>query len=517
MTKKVKVRFAPSPTGALHIGGVRTALFNYLFAKKHGGEFLLRIEDTDQKRFVAGAEKYIIDSLRWLGIMPDDGVNSDGSAKYRQSEREYKSFIDILIANGSAYYAFDTAEELDVLRKTAEANSTKFSYDHLTRSSLNNSLSMTPDEVRVKLGSGSPYVIRFKVPQGREVKFTDAVKGSVVFSSDSMDDKILFKSDGLPTYHLANVVDDHLMEITDVIRGDEWLSSAPLHILLYEAFGWDAPNFCHLPLILGPDGKKLSKRHGDKYGFPDFPMTWDYINEDNESVHITGFKDEGYEPDALVNFIALLGWNPGGTKEIMTVDEMVDLFDLNRINNSGAMFDVEKLKSFNAHYLRKKDNSFLYSSYIEYDIFVKRDKIHYSVYSKFYSDTNKNKIIEIAKERAVFNNELYGKVSYFFEPVVLNDGVGLKNPDEFRGVMKCFTVFFSHHEDNWTAAELEKFLTEECESRGFKIGKILPDLRLALTGGAPGPDLPTTMYILGRKETLTRIQLLLIKTEKVAV
>jgi glutamyl-tRNA synthetase len=326
---KVKVRFAPSPTGALHIGGVRTALFNYLFAKKHGGEFLLRIEDTDKHRFVAGAEKYIIDSLAWCGISPDDGVNADGTAKYRQSEREYRSYADRLIARGDAYYAFDTKDELDAMRKSLEdAGSSVQGYSFSTRMFMKNSFTLSVEEVKLRIDSGNPYVIRFNTPANTEIKFIDSVKGEVSFNSNSMDDKVLFKSDGLPTYHLANVVDDHLMEITHVIRGDEWLSSAPLHILLYKAFGWDKPEFCHLPLILGPDGKKLSKRHGDKYGFPVFPMTWDYVDEEGKDVHITGFKDENYEPDALLNFLVLLGWNPGNDKEIMAVDEMISLFDI---------------------------------------------------------------------------------------------------------------------------------------------------------------------------------------------
>lgn len=510
MNKKVKVRFAPSPTGALHIGGVRTALFNYLFAKKHGGEFLLRIEDTDQKRFVPGAEKYIIDSLAWCGISPDDGVNPDGTAKYRQSEREYKSYVDILLANGSAYYAFDTEEELNAMRDKSKAAGSIFTYNSITRTGMKNSLSLSADDVKAKLDAGVPYVIRFVTPRHTEVKFSDAVKGIVTFNSNNMDDKVLFKSDGLPTYHLANVVDDHLMEITHVIRGDEWLSSAPLHILLYEAFGWDRPAFCHLPLILGPDKTKLSKRHGDKYGFPVFPMTWDFKNEKEEHVHVTGFKDEGYEPDALINFIALLGWNPGGNKEIMSIDEMISLFELERINNSGAMFDVDKLKNFNAHYLRNRSHDSLLS------VIVKSlwHNLSKESVDKRYSETELYKIVDIAKERSVFSKDIYPAVSYFFEPVVLKDDVILKNDSEFRNVMVDFFTT-TLDKTNWNAEEIKKVLEVLCENNGYKIGKILPDLRLALTGGIPGPDLPTTLEILGRDESFKRIGKLLVITEKV--
>lgn len=483
-------------------------MFNYLFAKKHGGEFLLRIEDTDQTRFVAGAEKYIIDSLAWCGISPDDGVNPDGTAKYRQSEREYKSFVDILISNGSAYYAFDTKEELDAMR----AGGSNVGYTSITRNSMKNSLTLSSEEVKRRLDAGDPYVIRFNTPRHKTITFKDSVKGNVSFDSNNMDDKVLFKSDGLPTYHLANVVDDHLMEITHVIRGDEWLSSAPLHIMLYEAFGWERPEFCHLPLILGPDKSKLSKRHGDKYGFPVFPMTWDYVNENNENVHITGFKDEGYEPDALINFLALLGWNPGGTEEIMSMDRMIELFDLDRINNSGAMFDIDKLKNFNAHYLRNRNDIELFNLYFFPHIPNHKGEI---------DRENAIKIVHIAKERSVFAKDLYSTVSYFFEPVVLKDDVVLKNDSEFRSVMTEIwndykTIFTALPMNNWNAEAIKNALETKCAEKGFKIGKILPDLRMALTGGIPGPHLPETMEILGYDESWNRILNLLKVTRKVA-
>jgi glutamyl-tRNA synthetase len=509
MNKPVKVRFAPSPTGPLHVGGVRTALFNYLFAKKHGGEFLLRIEDTDQGRFVAGAEKYIIDSLNWLGLTPDDGINPDGTAKYRQSEREYKSYVDILLNSGHAYYAFDTKEELELLKTKLQTSGAKnLGYNSISRESMKNSLTLSADDVKARIDSGAPYVIRFNTPRHKEIKFKDLVKGMISFNSNDMDDKILFKSDGLPTYHLANIVDDHLMAITHVIRGDEWLSSVPLHIMLYEAFGWDKPEFCHLPLILGPDGQKLSKRHGDKYGFPVFPMTWDYTNEKGEEIHITGFKDEGYESDALVNFLALLGWSPGDNKEIMTEDEMISLFDLTRINNSGARFDIEKLKNFNAHYLRSRDNEFLYSTFIHKDGGVKF----------INSWENHDKIVVIAKERSVFSKDLYKNVSYFFESVVLPDNIVLKNPAEFTSVMNdWFNSGSELYNDNkisiWSSEEIKAKLDSLCELRGFKLGKILPDLRMALTGGIPGPHLHEVMEILGPIESRLRIRAILEKTK----
>lgn len=507
MNKKVRVRFAPSPTGALHIGGVRTALFNYLFAKKNGGDFLLRIEDTDKDRFVEGAEKYIIDSLAWCGIKFDDGINPDGTAKYVQSKREYRSYADKLVASGHAYYAFDTKEELEAMRKSLEdsgANNT--GYHHwITK---NNSLHMSPEDVKSKIDSGAPYVIRFKIPADTEIKFTDLVRGDIVFNSNDLDDKVIFKADGLPTYHLAHIVDDYLMGITHVIRGDEWVSSAPLHMLIYDAFGWDRPALCQLPLILGPDGKKLSKRHGDKYGFPVFPMTWDYVNENGENVHVTGFKHEGYEPDALINFLALLGWNPGGDKEIMSMDEMIDLFSLDRINNSGAMFDVEKLKNFNAHYMRSRSEIDLFNNFI-YPHIPDKNGLH----PNEIRPAAALKTAIIAKERAIFAKDLYQYVSYFFEPVNLKEDVNLKNPSEFKSIM---SDFWNHENIVWNQENIHSILTSLCEAKNIKLGKIMPDLRMALTGGIPGPELPLIMEILGEDESTRRIVNLINKTEKVA-
>lgn len=521
--KRIRVRFAPSPTGALHIGGVRTALFNYLFAKKNGGDFLLRIEDTDKDRFVAGAEKYIIDSLKWFGITPNEGINSDGTAKYRQSEREYKTYIDILINSGHAYYAFDTKEELEKLRATLMASgANNAGYNCISRGNMKNSFTLSADEVNARISSGNPYVIRFNNPRDKEVKILDMVKGLVTFNSNDMDDKVLFKSDGLPTYHLANVVDDHLMAITHVIRGDEWLPSSPLHIMLYEAFGWDKPEFCHLPLILGPDGQKLSKRHGDKYGFPVFPLTWDYVNEKNENVHITGFREENYEPDALINFLALLGWSPGDEKEIMPLEEMVSLFDLSKINNAGAKFDIDKLKNFNAHYLRNKSSDDLFSFMVP--SIKRKDNGDFLMP---YSIKNNRKIMDIAKDRSVFKSELYEKVSYFYEPVVLKDDVTLKNSKEFTLVMEVFinefvdvkkfdieTFKIETITKTWNSESIKNYLEKLCERFDIKIGKIMPDLRMALTGGIPGPHLPEIMEILGKEESFERIKNLIVQDIK---
>lgn len=515
MIKKVRTRIAPSPTGPVHIGNLRTALFNYLFAKKHGGEFLLRIEDTDQHRFVAGAEKYIIDSLTWLGIVPDDGINPDGTAKYRQSEREYRSFAQKLIDSGHAYYAFDSSEKIEAMKKSFEAAGVSNpGYTYATRGVMENSLTLSKEEVDKRLTDGVPYVIRFNTTADKIIEFNDSVKGLITFNSSSMDDKVLFKSDGLPTYHLANIVDDHLMEITHVIRGDEWLPSTPLHVMLYDAFGWDKPEFCHLPLILGPDGSKLSKRHGDKYGFPVFPMTWDYVNENNESVHITGFKDENYEPDALVNFLALIGWNPGGDREFMSIDEMVDLFSLDRINNSGGMFDIEKLRNFNSHYLKSREDMYLFNAFIYPNIPVD--------YSGNIRPSNLLKIAEIAKGRSLFRNELYSKVSYFFEPVILSNDVSLKNPDEFKKFINLFFENLNNFEReipcsfNWTDDGINALITDTCNDLGVKLGKVLPDLRLAVSGTIPGPHIHEIMSIIGRDESTFRINNLLEKVEKVA-
>jgi glutamyl-tRNA synthetase len=506
MSKKVKVRFAPSPTGALHVGGIRTALFNYLFAKKHGGEFLLRIEDTDQTRFVEGAEKYIVDCLAWCGISPDNSLNPDGTVKYKQSEREYLSYAQVLVKTGHAYYAFDSSEELTAMRDRCIAEGrNNTGYNFITRTWMKNSFTLSVDEVDALLKSGVPYVIRFNMPKDVAITVNDIVKGTAIFDSSQLDDKILFKSDGLPTYHLANVVDDHLMEITHVIRADEWFPSTPLHIMLYKAFGWDAPEFCHLPLVLGPDGKKISKRKLAKYGFPILPFAWDYTDEKGNLAHAQGFREEGYEPDAIINFLSLLGWNPGGTEEIMTKEKLISLFDLSQVNSSGAIFDIEKLKSFNAHYMRNRDSIELFNDYIHPHIPVN------NVGS--VSKENCLKIVDIAKNRSIFACDLYKAVSYFFEPVILPGDVKLKNEVEFRTIMDKFLDLPAF---SWNADTIKEKMDALCADSGVKIGKVSPDLRLALTGGIPGPELPLTMEVLGVAESIFRIQNLLDKTVKVA-
>ncbi|MFT5243216.1 MAG: glutamyl-tRNA synthetase, partial [Psychroserpens sp.] len=357
MTKPVRVRFAPSPTGPLHIGGVRTALFNYLFAKKHKGTFVLRVEDTDQNRYVEGAEDYIVESLNWCGIPFDEGPGKNEKfGPYRQSERKhlYKQYADELIEKGHAYYAFDTSETLDFHRKDHEANGKTFIYNWHNRLKLSNSLSLTEDETQAKLDAGEDYVIRFKSPQDETLRLKDSIRGDIKIDTNVLDDKVLFKSDGMPTYHLANIVDDHLMEISHVIRGEEWLPSLALHYQLYDAFGWDAPEFAHLPLILKPTGKgKLSKRDGDKLGFPVFPLEW---TDPKTGDVAKGYKEEGYFADAMINFLSFLGWNPGTEQEIFNLDELINAFELERVNKAGARFDPDKIKWFNHHYMQEQDD-----------------------------------------------------------------------------------------------------------------------------------------------------------------
>jgi glutamyl-tRNA synthetase len=500
MKKTVRTRIAPSPTGFATCGNLRTALFNYLFAKKHGGEFVIRIEDTDSSRFVDGAEKYIIDALTWLGIRPDVGIKADGTAEFRQSEREYRSYADLLIAKGAAYYAFDTADDLAKMKAIADASGARTGYNFISRMRMKNSFTMSEDEVRASLDAGVPYVIRFNVPRNTSVGYKDYVKGTIVFDSNFLDDKVLFKSDGMVAYHLANVVDDHLMEITHVIRGDEWVSSTPLHVMLYEAFGWDKPEFCHMPLVLGPDKKKLSKRRMKEYGFTVFPLACSYVDDKGNTVSVDGFKELGYEPDALVNYLALLGWNPGDNKEIMSMDELISAFSLDRVNNSGAIFDIVKLNSFNSTYMRSRDKALLWNKYI-WPSLTRHDNYNHDMI---------NDIVDIAKERCVFSKDLYASVSYFFEPLILKDDVVLKNPSIFVDVMNCMLDVIDDSYD-FTAEKIKYDLEEFCNVLGIKVGKVLPDLRMALTGGIPGPHLPETMVILGKDESIKRITNLISK------
>ena len=404
MTKNVRVRFAPSPTGPLHIGGVRTALFNYLFAKKHQGTFILRIEDTDQNRFVEGAEEYIIESLNWCGIPFDEGPGKNEKfGPYRQSERQYlyKQYAERLVNEGKAYYAFDSADELDNHRKDHEEKGKTFIYNWHNREKLTNSLSLPEEDIQKRLDRGDDFVIRFKSPQDQVLQLTDVIRGEISIDTNILDDKVLFKSDGMPTYHLANIVDDHLMEITHVIRGEEWLPSLALHYQLYDAFGWNKPEFAHLPLILKPTGKgKLSKRDGDKLGFPVFPLEWrDQINGEVSR----GYKEDGYFPEAMVNFLAFLGWNPGTEQEIFSLEELISAFEMERVHKSGARFDPEKIKWFNHHYMQNKDNDGLALAFKSTRSELEKIDVNFI-----------SIVVGLIKERATFVKDFWDLSHYFF-------------------------------------------------------------------------------------------------------
>lgn len=491
MKQTVRVRFAPSPTGALHIGGVRTALFNYLFAKKHNGIFYLRIEDTDQTRFVANAEQYILDSLKWLGISPDETMNiNEKFGPYRQSERKeiYKKHIQILIENGNAYYAFDTAEDLDILRKEAEKNKQTFIYNHSTRQNLQNSLTLNIEEVTKKLENNEPYVIRFKTPVNETLVLTDIIRGEVKFDTNLLDDKVLFKSDGMPTYHLANIVDDYLMQTSHVIRGEEWLPSLPLHFMLYRAFGWQAPQFAHLPLILKPEGNgKLSKRDGEKLGFPVFPLDWE-----NQK----GYKGNGFFPEAVLNFLALLGWNDGTDQEIFSLEQLVDKFDLTRVNKAGAKFDPEKNKWFNHQYLVKTDNEKLANLFIP--ILIEKG-----------INTNLDyvtKVVGLVKERANFVTELWTLSEYFFEVPTEYDEKAVKNWKEETPPLMKQVVEFLNSIENFTSLNVEALLKDWLQKNEIGMGKVMQPLRLSLVGKMMGPHLFDIIEMIGKNETINRIE-----------
>lgn len=494
---KVRVRFAPSPTGALHIGGIRTALYNYLLAQKHGGTMILRIEDTDQNRFVPGAEQYILDSLSWAGIKIDEGVGVGGPhAPYRQSERKplYMKYAQTLLNEGKAYYAFDSADELEALRKASPS----FQYDTASRMQLKNSLTLDAAEVEAKVSSGAPYVIRMKVPANQEVKLNDLIRGEVVFNSTQVDDKVLMKSDGMPTYHLANVVDDHLMEITHVIRGEEWLPSAPLHVLLYEAFGWRStmPQFAHLPLLLKPDGNgKLSKRDADKMGFPIFPLTW----KDPATGEVAkGYKETGYLPEALVNFLAFLGWNPGTTQEIFSMKELVDAFTIERIGKAGAKFDILKAQWFNQQYIKAKDDASLVNML---RAAIKNEAIK-------CDDEKALRIVTVMKDRVTFPADFWEQGQFFFvRPSSYDEQVVNKkwNAD----VEKFFDAFAVALKAKKPAqdADFKTTVEEVAGTLGIKSGLVMQLLRIAVTGQSGGPDLMATMSILGADETAERLLL----------
>lgn len=497
MTKNVRVRFAPSPTGPLHIGGVRTALFNYLFAKKHNGTFVLRIEDTDQNRYVGGAEKYIIDALNWCGIPFDEGINKNETfGPYRQSERKhlYKAYAEELITTSKAYYAFDTAEELDFHRKDHEAKGKTFIYNWHNRQKLNNALSLSEEEVKTKIDAGVDYVIRFKSPQDETLHLTDMIRGNIKIDTNILDDKVLFKSDGMPTYHLANIVDDHLMEISHVIRGEEWLPSLALHYQLYHAFGWDAPKFAHLPLILKPTGKgKLSKRDGDKLGFPVFPLQW----TDPKTNEVSrGYKEDGYFADAMVNFLAFLGWNPGTEQEIFNLDELIETFDLKRVNKSGARFDPDKIKWFNHHYMQEQNNDALA------EIFKTQREELASIDVQYIAMA-----VGLIKERATFISDFWDLTHYFFKAPSSYDEKASKKAlkDNTAQIMNDLISVIKTNTD-YSVETLQTEIKGWITSNEINFGKVMMPLRLALVGALQGPDVFDIMYMIGKDETIKRIE-----------
>lgn len=497
MSKQVRVRFAPSPTGPLHIGGVRTALFNYLFAKKHGGVFYLRIEDTDQNRFVPGAENYILESLEWLGIAPDETIGKNEKfGPYRQSERKelYKQYADQLIATGWAYYAFDTAADLDQLRKNEEEQGKTFIYNHHNREKLDTSLSISKDETAKRIAAGEEFVIRFKTPVDEILHLKDIIRGDVKFDTNLLDDKVLFKSDGMPTYHLANIVDDHLMETSHVIRGEEWLPSMPLHVLLYRAFEWEAPEFAHLPLILKPIGNgKLSKRDGDKLGFPVFPLEW---KDPNSGEVASGYREKGFLPEAVINFLALLGWSSGNDQELFTLEELVHFFDLDRVHKAGAKFDPEKNKWFNHQYFQREDNTLLAKN-LNHILLQKGINRPIEVITE---------IVGLVKERATFVQELWDLSDFFFVAPTSYDEKAIKNwKPETAELMQRLIVVLENTLD-FTAAPLETTIKAWMSENEIGMGKIMQPLRLSLVGSLKGPHLFDIMAMIGKEETIQRIE-----------
>jgi glutamyl-tRNA synthetase len=499
--RKVRVRFAPSPTGPLHIGGVRTALFNYLFAKKNNGKFILRIEDTDQTRYVQGAEDYIIESLKWCGIEIDEGIEEGGSyGPYRQSDRKdiYKEFAERLIETDNAYYAFDTAEELDAMRdRLKEEKSSVQQYNALTRGSMKNSLTLSGGETNSLINSGEKYVIRFKMPEDEEIIVEDIIRGTVKVNTNQLDDKVLFKSDGMPTYHLANIVDDHLMKISHVIRGEEWLPSLPLHIMLYKAFGWDnsKPEFAHLPLLLKPSGKgKLSKRDGDALGFPVFPLEW----TDPKTGDISrGYREDGYFPEAFNNMLAFLGWNPGTEDEILSMRELTSAFDLQKVHKAGAKFDHEKAKWFNHQYLIAKSTEKLANLY----------KIELKEKGIVVDDSKVLKVVALIKERASFVSDFWNQSYFFFKAPVEYDSKVVKKrwkestPGILSDLKKQLELLEEFNHDS-----IEKSIHDFLEGKEFGMGQVMNPFRLTLVGAGIGPGVLEIAELLGKDEILKRLQ-----------
>ncbi len=507
--RATRVRFAPSPTGPLHMGGVRTALYNFLYAKHHQGTFILRIEDTDQTRYVQGAEQYIMEALKWCNITPDESPENPGKyGPYRQSERKdlYRKYADQLIESGDAYYAFDTPEELEEMReRLRKAKVASPQYNAVTRSTMKNSLTLSEDEVKERIAQGEPYVIRLKVPRNEEIRFHDEIRGWVVVHSSNIDDKVIFKSDGMPTYHLANIVDDHLMEISHVIRGEEWLPSAPLHVLLYRFLGWEEtmPKFAHLPLILKPDGNgKLSKRDGDRLGFPVFPLQW----QDPTSKEISsGYREQGYFPEAFVNMLSFLGWNPGTNQEVFSLEELIQAFSLERVGKAGAKFDADKTKWFNQQYLRTKDNSELAER-----LTPLAEAKGYSVSQDFLE-----KIAQPLKERATFIAEMLQEGAYFFtapteydEKTVAKKWKG-NTPTYLTELKEALAILSDFSEE-----KIEETFKTILAKHEIGFGQLGPGFRLAITGKGMGPSLFEICAIIGQQETISRIDTALATIKK---
>ena len=495
--RRVRVRFAPSPTGPLHIGGVRTALYNYLFARQHGGDLVFRIEDTDSNRFVPGAEDYIIEAFKWLGIKFDEGVSFGGNhGPYRQSERRdiYKKYVDQLINEGKAYYAFDTPEELEAKRKEIQ----NFQYDARTRMQMRNSLAMDRTQWEQLIADGAQYTVRFRIDPGQEIHVNDMIRGDVVIKSDILDDKVLYKSaDELPTYHLANIVDDHLMEISHVIRGEEWLPSAPLHVLLYRAFGWEdtMPRFAHLPLLLKPDGKgKLSKRDGDRLGFPVFPLEW----HDPKTGDVSnGFRESGYFPEAVINFLALLGWNPGTEQELFSLQELVEQFDITKCSKAGARFDYQKGIWFNHEYILRKSNEEIAELFAP---IVAGNGVDESM-------ERITKVVSMMKDRVSFVKELWPLCSFFFiAPTEYDEKTVRKRWKADSAVVMGELADVIEGIDDFSLENQEKVVLAWVESKGYKLGDVMNAFRLALVGIGKGPGMFDITAFLGKEETLKRLR-----------
>lgn len=491
---KVRVRFAPSPTGPLHLGGVRTALYDYLFAKNQGGEFVLRIEDTDTARYVEGAEEYIEEALEWCGIIADESPKKGGKfAPYRQSERRdiYDRYTEQILTTDYAYIAFDTAEELDAIRAEYEARGDVFSYDNRTRNQLRNSLTLSEEEVRQLLDEKTPYVVRFRMPVDRTLNLEDIIRGKFSVNTNTLDDKVLVKNDGMPTYHFANIIDDHEMEISHVIRGEEWLPSLGLHTLLYEAMNWQAPQFAHLSLILKPEGKgKLSKRDGDKFGFPVFPLDFTDPSSGNVSK---GYRESGYLPEAFINMVALLGWSPADDKEILSLDEMSREFDLNKVHKAGARFSKEKAEWFNHQYMQQKSDEELLR-------ILKSSDLNLTL-----PDDKLLKVIHLMKERATFPKDICENGKFFFEAPVSYDEKAAKKAwnEETSGILQELAQQLETVE--FSAENLKQAIHDFAENKGLGMGKVMMPLRLSLVGELKGPDVPDIMELLGKEETTARI------------